>query len=132
MELYYIGTMQEKCQPALAVFAAKGCAIRSFASLKEACAALEQTTPKPELVILDESDGRQDPTIMRRAVMDIMSINAFTYATAMSSLEAEVYHDAMEGLGMLTALPCPAKTSDGERLWAELANFVSPDTAHKG
>ena len=131
MALYYIGTMQEKCQPALDVFAKRGCTIHSFASLEEACTALKKAETKPDLAILDESEERQDPATMRRAVMDVMSINAFTYATAMTSFDAEVYHDAMEGLGMLTALPCPARTADGERLWAELANFVSTDIDHK-
>ena len=105
MELYYIGTMQEKCQPALDVFAKRGCTIHSFASLEEACTALKKAETKPDLAILDESEERQDPATMRRAVMDVMSINAFTYATAMTSFDAEVYHDAMEGLGMLTGLP---------------------------
>ena len=94
MELYYIGTMQEKCQPALDVFAKRGCTIHSFASLEEACTALKKAETKPDLAILDESEERQDPATMRRAVMDVMSINAFTYATAMTSFDAEVYHDA--------------------------------------
>lgn len=127
MELYYIGTMRDKCQPVLDVFAAKGCAIRSFDTLEAACEALKQADPKPELAILDESGGRQDPTTMRRAVMDIVSINAFTYTTAMTCVDLETYHDAMEGLGMLTALPCPPKTEDGERLWAELLNFLNTE-----
>ena len=104
-------------------------AVFKFYSAREALACVEST--ELDLAILDESEERQDPATMRRAVMDVMSINAFTYATAMTSFDAEVYHDAMEGLGMLTALPCPARTADGERLWAELANFVSTDIDHK-
>ena len=123
--------MQDKCQPALDVFTAKGCTIRSFDTLQAACEALEKAETKPDLAILDESEGRQDPTTMRKAVMELMRINAFTYVTAMTSFDAEVYHDAMEGLGMLTALPCPAKTEDGEMLWAEVVNFVSTDIDHK-
>ncbi len=125
MELYYIGTMQDKCQPALDVFAARGFAIRSFASLEAACTAMQQAEHKPEAVLLDESEGRDDMAVMRAAVMAILSINAFVYAFAMTGRDAEVYHDAMEGLGMLSALPCPATKEDGERLVAELGNFIT-------
>ena len=124
VELYYIGTMKDSCQPALDVFAGKGFALSVFASLDEACAALRTAKEMPELIVLDESENRGEPEAMRKAVMALLSINAFSHVAAMTHLDAEVYHDAMEGLGMLSALPCPATAEAGEHLLGELASLL--------
>ena len=46
-----------------------------------------------------------DPTALRRAVIDVLMINAAVHTAAVTNLEKEAFHDAMEGLGMLMSLP---------------------------
>lgn len=122
--LYYIGTMQPDCLPAVEFLGEHGFEIRSFADLATACAAMQTAEHRPEVVILDESGGRDAVETMRSAVMAILSINAFVYISAMTNRDAAEYHDAMEGLGMLSPLPCPAAREDGERLLTELRSFL--------
>ena len=45
-----------------------------------------------------------DPTALRRAVIDVLMINAAVHTAAVTNLEEEAFHDAMEGLGMLMSL----------------------------
>ena len=77
----------------------------------EDCKALLRTQP-PDLMILDlgpEADAR-------RAVMDLLLVNAAVPTAVLSPMPEEDFHEATEGLGILTAVPLQPDAADAARL----------------
>ncbi|WP_298068595.1 hypothetical protein [uncultured Mailhella sp.] len=56
----------------------------------------------PDLVILDlQLDGKE----LREAIVSMLMVDASVPCAVVSTLPAEVFHDRMEGLGVLLSLP---------------------------
>ena len=62
----------------------------------------------PALAVLDLG---LEPEELRKAVIDILMVNAMIHTTAVSPLTATEFHDKMEGLGMLMSLPGTSSTT---------------------
>ncbi|SDF93627.1 hypothetical protein [Desulfovibrio legallii] len=75
------------------------------------CKALLRTQP-PDLMILDPEPG----TDARRAVTDLLLVNAAVPTAVASPLPAAEFHESTEGLGILTALPQTPDAADAARL----------------
>ena len=88
------------------------------------CLAVVRSTA-PRLVVLDLD---LDPTALRRAVIDVLMINAAVHTAAVTNLEEEAFHDAMEGLGMLMSLPTSPGPHDVERLLDALEALELPNS----
>lgn len=52
----------------------------------------------------------------RRAVMDLLLVNAAVPTAVLSPMPEEDFHEATEGLGILTALPLQPDAADAARL----------------
>ena len=75
------------------------------------------------LVILDLSrDGGE----IRSAVFQILSVNALIHTCATTDRNAEEFHEAMEGLGMLPPLPADPKENDISALLDALEQLNGP------
>ena len=66
--------------------------------------------------------------VVRRAVIDVLMINAAVHTAAVTNLEEEAFHDAMEGLGMLMSLPTSPGPHDVERLLDALEALELPNS----
>ena len=64
---------------------------------------------KIPLVLLDLS---RDAGEIRSTVFQILSVNALIHTSVTTDMNAEEFHEAMEGLGMLPPLPADPKESD--------------------
>jgi len=103
-------------------FERRGCAVSTVAT-PEAC--LEAVRHKaPTLVVLDAGSLKAT----KQAVLGIMRANALVYTAVVTDMPEEVFHDAMEGLGILASLPAAPSAAEAERLLgllAQLSAYVS-------
>ena len=107
MNILIVTTDTAKWQTCLPVFQAAGTDV-SFAASLEACKEALRSNP-PRLYILDLGlKGKE----LRAAFMELLMINA-------TDMEENAFHDAMEGLGILTGLP-PAPSQDDVRRLLDL------------
>lgn len=67
----------------------------------------------PTFTIIDEGLPDFEPLAL---VTEILKINAMINTVAVSSLTSREFHDASEGLGILTSIPPTPKEEDGIRL----------------
>ena len=93
------------------VFKARGASLRMEADLDSGLASLREK--KAVLVVLDLD---MDAESLRKAVIDVLTVDVMTHTTAVSAMSEEEFHDAMEGLGMLMSLPVQPTPADIERL----------------
>lgn len=82
-----------------------------------------RATP-PTLVILDSEDGgitagnktedmaQTHIQETRKTLTDILTINAMVQTAVVSPLSTEIFHDALEGFGVLTNLPPAPQEAD--------------------
>ena len=68
---------------------------------------------KVALAVLDTGS---DIAALRKSVMDILTVNAMTNVASVSGMGEEMFHDAMEGLGMIMDLPLEPEEADVARL----------------
>ncbi|MTJ94305.1 MAG: response regulator receiver protein [Desulfovibrio sp.] len=73
----------------------------------------------PQLVVVDAPTHGQ----ARQDVIGIMRVNALVHTAVVTDMAADAFHDAMEGLGILTSLP-PAPGADDARRLLQLLNDV--------
>ena len=112
--------------PALTPFTDAGFAVREESSLAAALPHIDPAAP-PALVLLDASSnaaGNDSGEALREAAIAVLSRCALTYLAAVSPMDPESFHDAMEGLGMLPPLPPHPTKKDGEALLESLRRFL--------
>lgn len=84
--------------------------------------ALEQiTSDAPGLLILDPEGQDAHAEALRKNLIDVMTANASILTAVVSGMNAETFHDAMEGLGVLFMLPPQPERDDIRRLGEALA-----------
>ena len=66
----------------------------------------------PHLVIVDAASQEQ----ARQDVIGIMRINALVHTAVVTDMAEDVFHDIMEGLGILASLPPVPGPEDARRL----------------
>lgn len=96
-------------------FATEGAELRPVATA-DAALALVRDTP-PDLLILDLG---LDAAALRGIIVDVLRINAAVHTAAVTDMDAEAFHDRMEGLGMLMGLPTEPASGDISRLLTAL------------
>lgn len=68
--------------------------------------ALEQIESEaPDLLILDPEGQDAEAEALRKNLIGVMMVNASILTAVVSDMDAETFHDAMEGLGVLFMLP---------------------------
>ena len=96
-----------KWQPCLPVFGEHGADV-TFVSSLDACKEALRGNPT-RLYVLDLGlEGKE----LRAALMDLLMINAAAHSAVTTGMEADAFHDAMEGLGILTGLPLSPGEND--------------------
>jgi len=75
----------------------------------------------PDLVILDEELKDINPL---RLVITVLSINAMVNTAMITSMDAEMWHEKSEGLGMLPPLANPPTAADADSLLERLQAVV--------
>ena len=111
MDILIVSSRNALWQQLKPAFEDRGGLVRTAATLEEALQALHDRPAA--LVVLDMgSDGE----VLRHAVFRVLSIDAMIHTAAVSSMDAEAFHDAMEGLGMLTSLPEQPTAGDVDNL----------------
>ena len=73
----------------------------------------------PHLVVVDAPTQEQ----ARQDVIGIMRANALVHTAVVTEMAEEVFHDVMEGLGILASLP-PAPGEDDARRIVRLLNEI--------
>ena len=66
----------------------------------------------PHLVVVDAASQEQ----ARQDVIGLMRVNALVHTAVVTDMAEEVFHDAMEGLGILASLPPEPGADDASRL----------------
>ncbi len=86
----------------------------SIATVTDAAACKKQVEDAaPALVVLDSASQEQ----ARQDVIGIMRVNALVHTAVISDMPEEVFHDAMEGLGILASLPTAPTADDARRVF---------------
>lgn len=96
-----------KWQPCLPAFRERGADV-TFANSLDACKEALRNNP-PRLYILDLGLEGKD---LRAALMQLLMINAAAHSAVTTGMDTEAFHDAMEGLGILTGLPLAPGEND--------------------
>ena len=65
-----------------------------------------------------------EPDALRKAVIDILMVNAMIHTAAVSPMTAAEFHDKMEGLGMLMSLPVDFSVRDVEKMMTALEGLA--------
>lgn len=100
-------------------FEKHGAALRLAPSMDEALSDL--TARRADLVVLDINADAPD---LRHAVFRILSVSAMIHTAAVTTMSPETFHDAMEGLGMLTGLPVNPSPTDIDALMTALGKVM--------
>ena len=95
----------------------QGCAVTTVAD-PAACKDRVQGQA-PHLVVVDAATQEQ----ARQDVIGIMRVNALVHTAVVTDMAEEVFHDAMEGLGILASLPPQPGPEDARRLVQLLAEI---------
>ena len=66
----------------------------------------------PHLVVVDAPTQEQ----ARQDVIGIMRVNALVHTAVVTDMAEDVFHDVMEGLGILSSLPSTPDADDARRL----------------
>lgn len=118
MNILIVTTDAAKWQPCLPAFSQGGAGV-SFVSSLDACKEALRSNP-PRLYIVDLGlEGKE----LRSALMELLMINASAHSAVTTGMEEEAFHDAMEGLGILTGLPTAPGPDDVRRMLALLAKL---------
>lgn len=100
-------------------FEKHGADLRLAPSMDEALSDL--TVRRADLVVLDINADAPD---LRHAVFRILSVSAMIHTAAVTTMSPETFHDAMEGLGMLTGLPVNPSPADIDALMTALGKVM--------
>ena len=107
MDILLVSDTPEKWSDCIAVLEQKGYRPVTVTNMTDALSSI-RTTP-PVLAILDSD---MDAGGIRKAVIDILMVNAAVHTAVSSEMPDEVFHDAMEGLGILMGLPLHPSPAD--------------------
>lgn len=102
-----VTTDTTKWQPFLPVFEEYGSTI-FFVNSLNACKNSLRINP-PCLYVLDLGLEGKD---LREALIQLLMINATAHSAVTTGMEEKSFHDAMEGLGILTGLPLTPRDKD--------------------
>jgi len=105
----FLGPLQQLPNASL-VFAKQGTA---------ALATIRQNAPA--FVIVDEQLHDFTPLVL---VAEIMKINAMVNTAVVSALSPEEFHEASEGLGILSSIPLSPGEEDGRQLATLFTRFM--------
>jgi len=86
-------------------------------------ALVQAKTQPPTLMVVDENLPDIDPFVL---VARLMESNAAILTAVVSRLSAEEFHEAGEGLGIVTALPRHPGAEEADRVLALLAPLMAP------
>lgn len=111
MDILVISPREGLWQQLAPQFEARGADLRTAGTLDDGLKALNER--HAALVVLDLGTDR---ATVRQAVFRVLSVDAMIHTAAVTDMSAEEFHDAMEGLGMLTSLPMQPSTADVDRL----------------
>ena len=75
----------------------------------------------PQLVVVDAATQEQ----ARQDVIGIMRVNALVHTAVVTDMAEDVFHDVMEGLGILASLPSEPGPEDARRLVRLLAEILA-------
>lgn len=88
----------------------QGCAVVTVA---DAAACQESVRRQaPHLAVIDAPSQEQ----ARQDVIGIMRVNALVHTAVVTDMAEDVFHDVMEGLGILASLPPEPGAEDARRL----------------
>ena len=90
--------------------ARQGCAVTTVADAAACTGSVQRQAP--DLVVVDAASQEQ----ARQDVIGIMRVNALVHTAVVTDMAPDVFHDAMEGFGILTALPLEPSSGDARRL----------------
>ena len=95
----------------------QGCAVALAPDAAARQAGMQRQTPA--LIVIDAASQEE----ARHEVIGIMRVNALVHTAVVTDMAEDVFHDAMEGLGILTALPPQPSADDARRLARLLAEL---------
>lgn len=101
------------------VIKSRGASVRQATSLEQGLELVRQQSPT--LVVFDM---RLEPEELRKAVIDLLTVNAMPYTVAVSQMTKEEFHDKMEGLGLLMLLPVDFSIHDVEKMITTLERVI--------
>lgn len=119
MDILVVSTRTELWQSLRSQFESHGASMRTVSSLDDALNGMKES--RPTLVVLDLD---MDSSALRHAVFRILSVDAMIHTAAVTTMTPENFHDAMEGLGMLTGLPSLPSPADIDALMDALAKVT--------
>ena len=88
----------------------QGCAVTTVADAAECTACVQRQAP--HLVVVDAPTQEQ----ARQDVIGLMRVNALVHTAVVTDMAEDVFHDVMEGLGILSSLPPTPGADDARRL----------------
>ena len=115
MDVLLISDAPQKWTSCLSLLKQRGGTFRTVPAMPEALDCIRNTPPI--LAILDLSMNAGE---IRKAIIDMLMINASVHTAVTSEMPEELFHDTMEGLGILMALPTAPGTDDMENLLVAL------------
>jgi len=84
--------------------------------------AVASETP-PDLLVVDETLGNMEGLTLIR---ELLGVNAMINTALVSPLSSSEFHEATEGLGILSNLPIVPGKADAQAILTRLAEVVSP------
>lgn len=97
---------------------ADGCTVGMAESLEQCKEAAQRE--HPVLAVLDPPSGE----LARSWVTALMMIDAGMHTAVVTDMPAEVFHDEMEGLGILTSLPLKPTSQDAQKMFELLKGVM--------
>ena len=107
MDILIVTSRPEQWAPVLPVMEGRGASVRQAGSLEQGLELVRRQAPA--LAVLDLG---LEPDALRKAVIDILMVNAMIHTAAVSPMTAAEFHDKMEGL-VSVFLPCRRITDIG-------------------
>ena len=95
----------------------QGYAVTTVADADACTRSVQQQAPA--LVVRDAASQEQ----AKQDVIGVMRVNALVYTAVVSEMPEEVFHDVMEGLGILASLPTTPTADDARRVLRLLAEL---------
>ncbi|MBQ4616414.1 MAG: hypothetical protein IJB29_06880 [Mailhella sp.] len=108
-------------------FEERGAAVRMAGDIEEALASLHEA--RAALAVLDlfggeAWDAAKHADALRSAVIRILMQDAMTNTASVCGMGDETFHDAMEGLGMISDLPAQPGEQDVKKLMDALLTIL--------
>ena len=121
MDILIVTSRPEQWAPVLPVMEGRGASVRQAGSLEQGLELVRQNRVAEAVELLDLG---LEPDALRKAVIDILMVNAMIHTAAVSPMTAAEFHDKMEGLGMLMSLPVDFSVRDVEKMMTALEGLA--------